>query len=101
MDSIPQVQSTNKIKIMYGKTISERTHLPIGSEVQIYSNSWYIVNADRTTGIVNVEPGFTYEMSEYCNKTTKIVEYDEFTHTYELAIDGGKNRWSEEMFKKK
>lgn len=84
---------------MYSKITPERTHLPIGSEVQIYSISWYNLNADKLTGIVDVGLGFSIEMREYCSKTTKIVEYDEFTHTYELAIDGRKNRWSEEMFK--
>jgi len=86
---------------MCTKLVQERIHLPIGSEVQIYSVAWYMLNEDRTIGIVDVGPGFTIEMREYCSKTTKIVAYDEFTHTYELAIDKGQNRWSEEMFKKK
>ena len=86
---------------MYGKTIPERTHLPIGSEIQILSLCWCLSECSCITGIVNVGLGFTVEMREYCGKVTKVVEYDEFTHTYELAIDGGKNRWSEEMFKKK
>lgn len=86
---------------MYGREIPERIHLPIGSEVQILSLLWCLGECDPFTGIVDIGPGFTVEMREHCSKTTKVVEYDEFTHTYELAIDGGKNRWSEEMFKKK
>lgn len=86
---------------MYSKITPERTHLPIGSEVQIHSLLWYLSNEDSITGIVDVGLGFTNEMREYCSKITKIVEYDEFTHTYGLSIDDGKNRWSEEMFKKK
>jgi len=84
---------------MCTKVIPQRISLPIGSEVQILSLCWCLSNCDPFTGIVDLGPGFTVDMREYCGKVTKIVEYDEFTHTYELAIDNGQNRWSEEMFK--
>jgi len=85
---------------MCTKVIPQRINLPIGSEVQILSLQWYLSNA-CSNGYVCVGMGFSPEMREYCGKVTKVVEYDEFTHTYELSIDSGKNRWSEEMFKKK